>query len=223
MEEKKEIKISLSTVFLIIAIFIIIIMALYIYIDKTKPDEEIAKSETNTINIENTTSNLQEQEQEEFTDEQVKTTLSNFLELQAHANCDALLDCLTEKGKLNYDPSKDTVLEDATVVTTIKFSDYKKAMLNYVSENEFEKNWTSDIYINENEDGYLTKTQGGGGLRIYNIKNINKKNDTDYTAETSYNIDSTDNEENAGTEEFIFSVKFDNGNCVIDSIKSMND
>ena len=221
MEEKKETKISLSTVFLIIAIFIIIIMALYIYTDKTKSDEEIAKSEINTINMENTTSNLQEQEV--FTEEKVKTALSNCLELKAHANCDALLECLTEKGKLNYDSSKDTILEDATIITTIKFSDYKKAMLNYVSENEFEKNWTSDIYINENEDGYLTTTQGGGGLRIYNIKSITKKDDTNYTAETSYNIDSTDNEENAGIEEFIFSVKFDNGNCVIDSIESMND
>ncbi len=228
MEEKKSIKIGLSTFFLILAIIVIIVMVSYIYIDKTKSNKEIVNLEESTANMqsainslqekmENVVQNIEENDNEpSFTDEQVRKTLSDFLELRAHANCDSLLENLTEKGKLNYEPSKDKYLEDGTIITTIKFSEYKEAMLNYVSEFEFEKNWNTTLYFNKSDDGYLIKTQGGGGLNVYTIIDIIKNDDINYIANTSYvTEDGTKSIEN-----FSFTVKSYNGNCVIDSINN---
>ena len=47
MEEKKSVKISLSTFFLFLAIIVIMVMALYIYIEKINSNKEIADLEAN--------------------------------------------------------------------------------------------------------------------------------------------------------------------------------
>lgn len=238
MEEKKPSKLSLSTLLLILALIIIIVMACYIYLDKTNSEKKITELETNISNLQSSLDSLQEgnnntlnnvtennetvaNDSVSFTDEQVKTTLSNYLELQAHANCDSLLENLTEKGKLNYDSSKNTVQNDGTVLTNIKFSDYKNAMLNYVSETEFEKNWNSTQHFSKTNNGYLTKIQGGGSLNVYTIKSITKNDTFNYTAKTSYIIDITETDKTYD-QNFKFVVKDYNGNCVIDSIEQSN-
>ncbi len=203
MEEKKATKISLSTFFLILALIAIIVMGLYIYKLNNEKSTEIQKSSelqskvnslnetvndlqgkinsiSKTIESNNSTENIATtntvtSNDTSFTNEQVKKALSNYLEIRASAGCDSLLEKLNEKGKINYDPVKDTILNDGTVITSVKFSDYKVAMLNYVSESEFEKNWTSDQNFYENNNGYLTKVQGGGGLRVYTVNSIAKK------------------------------------------------
>ena len=109
-------------------------------------------SNSNTLNT-NSNSNIAN-DTVSFTDEQVKNTLLNYLELMANSNVDNLLEELTKKNELNYNPEDDTILNDGTVITKIKFSDYKKAMLNYVSEKEFEKNWNSTKYFGENSPLY---------------------------------------------------------------------
>ena len=244
MEEKKVTKISLSTFFLILAIIAIIVMGIFIYKLNNDKSTEIQKStelqaQVNSLNgtvsdlqekinkvsetvnsnssVPNTnTNNTSNNSNTSFTDEQVKISLANYLELQAHASCDALLKNLTEKGKLKYDPSKDNILNDGTVITAIKFSDYKNAMLNYVSESEFEKNWTDKQYFSENSNGYLTKTQGGGGLRVYTIKSITKTSNSTYTAKATSVVD---NNEYFEENNFTFVITSYNGNCVIDSLK----
>ena len=244
MEENKITKISLSTFFLILAIIAIIVMGIFIYKLNNDKTAEIQKSnelqsQVNSLNstvsdlqekinkvsetvnsnstVPNTnTNNTSNNTNSSYTDEQVKSALANYLELQAHAGCAELLECLTEKGDLNYDATKDTISnKDGIHVTNIKFADYKKAMLKYVSENEFEKNWTSSQYIVKNDDGYLLRPEGGGGLRVYTIKNISKTNDTTYSAKVSSVVDDNEYyEENSCT----FIIKSYNGNCVIDSI-----
>lgn len=59
MEEKKSIKISLSTLLLFLAIIIIIILAVYIYIEKTKYNEQINSLKEDTTSMQNTINNLQ--------------------------------------------------------------------------------------------------------------------------------------------------------------------
>lgn len=242
MEEKKVTKISLSTFFLILAIIIIVVMAIFMYKfynEKIEANEKSAKLQSQVSNLKETVNDLQgkidnisdtinsnnstenttttNNNSTSFTENQVKTALSNYLELRAHAGCDALLENLKEKGKLNYDTSKDTILNDGTVITSIKFSDYKNAMLNYVSESEFEKNWTSTQYFNENSNGYLTKVQGGGGLRVYTVNSITKTSDSTYSAKTTATlIDLDDSKED---ENFTFTITSYKGNCVIDSLK----
>ena len=143
MEGNKVIKISLSTVFLILTIIVIIVMGFFMYKIYNEKAGVIEKNDelNNTINelqekinkisetinsntsFENTTSagNNTANNSTTYTDEQVKNVLSNYLELLAHANCDSLLENLTEKGKLNYNSSKDTILDNGSVITTIKF------------------------------------------------------------------------------------------------------
>lgn len=242
MEENKTTQVSLTTVFLILAVVIIVVMGILMYkfySEKIEANEETSKlqSQVNSLNgavsdlqgkIDNISETINSNNSIEntsttnnstsFTDEQVKTALSNYLELNANAHCDYLLETLTEKGKLNYDSSKNTILNDDKVITSIKFSDYKNAMLNYVTESEFEKNWTSAILdINENSDGYLTKVQGGGGLRVYTINSITKINNSTYFAETIATL--ADEKDRKEDENFTVIVKSYNGNCVIDSIK----
>ena len=210
MEENKVTKINLSTLFLILAIIVIIIMGIFLYKLYNEKTQAIAKSaelETQMQSLNETVSNLQEtidnvsntnnlsenanntsDEDNVFTDEQIQESLSNYLELKSYADCDALLEALTEKGLLNYDSSKDTMQDDEWVLTTIKFSDYKNAMLNYVSENEFENKWNSTLYFSENSDGYLMKVQGGGSRRIYTIESITENSDCSYSAMTTYTI-----------------------------------
>lgn len=59
MEEKKSVKISLSTFFLFIAIVVIIGMALYIYTEKINSNKEIADLEANATNMQDKIDELQ--------------------------------------------------------------------------------------------------------------------------------------------------------------------
>lgn len=59
MEEKKSLKISLSTTLLFLAILVIIVMAYYIYTEKTNYNKQISELEANTTNMQNTIDNLQ--------------------------------------------------------------------------------------------------------------------------------------------------------------------
>lgn len=59
MEEKKSLKISLSTFFLLLAIIVIIAMAYYIYTEKTNYNKEIANLEANAANMQSTIEDLQ--------------------------------------------------------------------------------------------------------------------------------------------------------------------
>lgn len=60
MEEKKAIKISLSTVFLIIAIIIILIMGMYMYFQEIKYKNEILEQEKNANNLQTEVDSLQD-------------------------------------------------------------------------------------------------------------------------------------------------------------------
>ena len=245
MEEKKVIKISLSTFFLILAIIVILVMGIFLFKLYNEKTEEIKKSselQTQVNSLNGTVSNLQGKintisetvnsnpitennssttttntnDAMLFTDAQVKTALSNYLELQSHADCGSPLDYLAEKGNLNYDASKNT-FNNGAITTSVKFSDYKNAMLNYVSESEFEKNWTSVEYLSVNSNGYITIGQMGGGSRKYTINSITKIGDLNYSAK----VTSTIEDDNSTKEDkiFNFTIKSSNGNCVIDSIK----
>ncbi len=234
MEEKKTIKISLSTFFLLLALVAIIVMAIFMYKfydDKKKADEKSSSLENQLSNLNETVKDLNDKisntntttdvanttnPETSFTDTEIKTALSEFLEVYAHANCDSLLDYLSEQGLLGNTPYDSTVSDDGVVTTNVKFSDYKKAMLNYVSEDFFNKNWTSSQYFSENNDGYLVKGQGGGSLREYTVNNISKITDDTYSANTtSTNLD--DSKAPSENEKVTFSISSYNGNCVIDS------
>ena len=221
MEEKNATKISLSTFFLLLAIIAIIVMGLFIYKLNIDKNIEIQKSNelqsqisslNETVNdlqgkinnisennvAENTSKTDNSKDSNEtnqntnndkilYSNEQVKKALSDYLELRSYANVSAILERLTEKGELNYNHSKDKLINNT----------------------------------NTNPNIYLTKPEGGGGLRTYTIKSINQKSDLTYEAKTNYIID--DNKKDSGSEDFTFTIESYNGKCVIDSISSKND
>lgn len=245
MEKKEPIKVSLSTFFLIIAIIVIAVMGYFmykLYNDKAEATKKATDLQTQVNSLNGTINDLQGKidtisetvntnktsenatnsinnntNNEVFTDEQVKKAIADYLELDAHAGCGALLEKLKQKGQINYDSSKyDIDTNTGEITTNVKFSDYKKAMLNYVTEAEFEKNWTSKKYFGESANGYLTTMQGGGGLRIYTIKTVSKIDEKTFSAKTSSVV-----EDNEYYEEnnYTFTVKSNNGKCVIDNCK----
>lgn len=169
----------------------------------------VNNSEKNTITDNNgNTSNTS------FTDEQVKECLANYLELEQTIG-DSILDKLTKKGVLNYN-SSDNTEENYVITTKIKFSEYKKAMLNYVSESEFEKNWTRHNFDVDN-NGYITFGYGlGGGICFYTISNITKTTDNSYIAKTSYTVEHMPP---SYEKNFTLTVTSYNEKCVIDSLK----
>ena len=249
MEEKKKMKVSISTILLIIAVVVIGVMGFFIYkfynekVEETKKAADLQEqvnslngtvnelqgkinSIADTINpnkanenTNNSTSNSTNNVS--FTEEQVKKAISDYLELYANANCGIPLDTLKEKGKINYDSSKSTINpNNGEVTTNVKFSDYKKAMLNYVTESEFEKNWTSKIHLKEDSNGYFVHGQLGGALIGYTVNSINKINDSTYGSKVTAMLEhDTSTKTN---EEYTFTVKSYNGNCVINSMNSNN-
>ena len=198
-ENKKQTKIILPIIILIILIIAGTIIILY----KPQKSSEI---------IEN---------------DEVKNALEDYLELKANLDSNKILEKLTEMGKLNYDSSKDVISEDGTITTTVKFSDYKKAMLNYVSETEFEENWieTDDNFsscgIIKNSNNYITKDQGDGNLEVYTIKSITLDSELKnglavYKADVTYIIEG-DEKSKPKEDSFLFQVKHKNGKYVINN------
>lgn len=230
MEKKKTLKISLLTFFLILAIIAICVMVVFIYKinnDKLSEEHKSAELQSQVNSLNESVSQLQEKietisnttiSNTTFSEEEVKEAISEYLELQASANCGTPLDKLKEKGKINYDPSNYSINTNNGLITTdVKFSDYKNAMLNYVTESEFEKNWTSEIGLGEDNNGYLTHSQGGGGLRTYTINSVSKIDDKTFSVKTTSMVE--DDNTTKEDENFTFEVTSYNGKCVIDSVK----
>ena len=239
MEEKKTIKISLSTFFLLLALIAIVVMAIFMYKfydDKKKADQKSSNLENQLSNLNETVKDLNDKisntsntnevsnsnntttsSEASFTDAEIKTSLSKFLEMDARSGCDSLLEYLSEQGLLGNIPYASTVSDNGVVTTNVKFSDYKKAMLNYVSEDYFNKGWTSPQNFYENDEGYLVKVQGGGGLVEYTINSISKIDDTTYLANTTAKL--VDLDDSTESRMFNFSVSSYNGKCVIDSFE----
>lgn len=240
MEEKKTIKISLSTFFLLLALVAIVVMAIFMYKfydDKKNADEKSANLENQLSNLNETvkalnnkisnTNNTTDASNSDntatnqtvaFTDTEVKLALSKFLEVYAESNCDGLFGYLEEHGLLKNVPY-DYIPSENGVTTNVKFSDYKEAMLNYVSEDLFNKSWTDAQFFYENSDGYLTKALGGGSLRNYTIIDISKINNNIYSAKVSSTV-VDDSQIPSTNETFTFSVTSYNGKCVIDSFEN---
>lgn len=244
MEEKKATKISLSLFFLILALIVIVIMCIFIFKINNEKNLEMLHSielqyQLNTLN--STINNLQDKINAisekinsdnitennnsttnttslSATDDQLKTALVDYLELESSANCGTTLETLNKKGKINYDSSKDSInTNTGEIITSVKFSDYKKAMLNYVTDEEFERNWTSKIDLKENSNGYVTKGQSGGGYRYYTISSITKISDFTYSAKATSIVE--DDNSTKQNHNFTFTIKLLNGNCVIDSFQ----
>lgn len=235
---KKNLKISLSTFFLVIAIIVIIVMGYYLYITiEGKRDEEKQVSDLeNEINIlENTVKTLQQQvseksntsntvntnsmqtnnsttnEEKQFSNEEIKKVLQEYLNLAGvrEGGSSALL--LRLNLCTNSDIANEVIRDDGYVKTNIQYDDYKNAMLNYVTEDWFENRFSGGF---KNENGILCYNAGGGTGIEFEVESINIKgeySDSAYIGNV-YNIalDGSKTMENIE-----FHIANENGKCVI--------
>ena len=230
MEEKKTIKISITTLFLVLAIFAIIVMGVFILKINKQQEEQIEsnkelKEEINKLktdnNVENNTNNGTENNTTNnstteslantasFTDSEVKKSLEEYLNLMGYKHGNKLsilvpLNLMNEESIANLEESG-----EAEVNTGVKYDKFKNQILNYISNNCFDNTFNDD-YINKNGTLYVKNEDGSGDS--YKVKSISKISDNSYKAEIE-----NDAYDEVITDTINFKITNNsNGKCVID-------
>ena len=239
MEEKKVTKISLSIFLLILSIIVIIVMAYFIY--KLNNDKQLANNKVTELNkqvsgLESTANNLQgtisdisntinnstetkadsnsntqinESGKKTFSNDEIKNAIQNYLELVG-AREGSPEGLLVKLGLTNFGTNTEKA-DNNYIKTNIKYADYKTKMLNYVTEQWFENNFTKSF---KNVNGYLYYFDGGATGLEYEVKSITIKgdySDLNYIANVD-NIHLDDSREQLNIE---FHIENNNGKCVI--------
>ena len=240
--EKKSIKVSLSTVFLILALIVIIAMAYYIYIEKTDSDKEISTLEANAVELQNTINDLQDKidtisntinsttnaeinnsqtnntsssEDVNFSDKEIKESLTNYLNIfKGYGSIEGILENLELLEYGEYSNSELT--SDNYRKTDIKYSEFKNAVLNYMTEDWF--NTINTGYDTEakfkDQNGLLYYNDVGLTGTEYVVESITLKgdySDSRYIA----NVYSINPDDSKNVENIEFEITNYNGKCVI--------
>lgn len=148
-------------------------------------------------------------EKKTFSNDEIKNAIQNYLDLVGvqQGSPEALLETLgfTDLG-VNTEKTDDNYIK-----TNNKYSDYKTKMLDYMTEQWFENNFTRFF---KNVNGYLYYFDGGATGLEYEVKSITLKgdySDLDYIADVDIVYDE-DNREQLNME---FHIENYNGKCVI--------
>ena len=237
MEEKKTIKISITTLFLVLAIVAIIVMGVFILKINKQQEEQIEsnkelKEEVNKLktdnNVENNTNNETENNinnnsttessanTASFTDNEVKEAIEKYLELigYKHGYAPALLvpmNLVDEEYMANLEANGNTDENyyNNYIGTKVEYNKFKNEILNYISNDFFDKEFDND-YINRNGTLYVMDVDGSGDS--YKVKSISKISDNSYKAEIE-----NDAYDEVITDTINFKVTSNsNGKCVID-------
>lgn len=233
MEEKNATKISLSTYFLVIAMFAIVVMGAFIYKLNNDKNTEIKKSAnlqaqvnslngtvndlqgkintiSETVNSNNSTktsSTNNNNNNNPFTNEQVKEAFQKYLDLT-----DLIVNSpedFLRQINLKIDNNNKEAKKNGYKKTTIKYTDFKNALLNYVTNTCYESNFEQSIFIEE--DGYLCFLPDVGATgHNYKVENITPNNNNSYNAK----VISTPSDTVESNYEF--GIENNNGKCVID-------
>lgn len=176
-------------------------------ITKSNSSTETQNNDSAEINSNNTQTNASVTNT--FSNDEIKNAIQNYLDLVGarEGSPEGLLVKLgltsfgtnTEKADNNY------------IKTNIKYSDYKAKMLNYMTEQWFENNFTKSF---KNVNGYLYYFDGGATGLEYEVKSITIKgdySDLNYIANVD-NIHLDDSRDQLNIE---FHIENYNGKCVI--------
>lgn len=224
MKDIRQINVSTSTFFITLTAVVSIIV--FIFISKfmnIKENEIGQKSENIDTTVGDLHSQITNMENNTFTLKQVKASLKDYFNLYAAGQNATLIQELGERGKLKYNTSKwDTKGKNKDEwATDIKFSEYKNAMLNYISENEFDRHWNPNnksvkVDVKVNKNGYIIPPQPKGNAPVYSIDELSKHGDYEYKARVQYII----NEDISTIKNYNYNfiVANSNGKCIIDSI-----
>lgn len=241
MEEKKTIKISLSTFFLILAIIVIVIMGVFIfkfYNDKKVADSEVKDLNNQVIGLESTINNLEGKinSLEGTVNSNTNNNTNNVVNSETTTNNTtsktfsnneikkAIQDYLDLMGAYSGQPSAllnklgfkdfveyDIVIEENYRKTNISYAEYKNRMLNYVTEEWFKSKFEKDF---KDVDGNLYYFNWGATGMDFDVESVNIKGDysnSSYIANV-YNIHIDESKE---LEHVEFHIADYNGKCVI--------
>lgn len=221
MENKKG---SLSTVFLVIAIILIVVMGALLYMQKTEADRQIAELENNASEMQETINDLQgkidtisntinsntdtedENVTADFTEKEIKDVLQMCLDLESaktNGPGTALFTLGLYKDNADSDSEK-SAEKTGFMKTSIKYTDFKEAMLKYMTEECYQKQWAE---LFENENGYLCYANVGATGVGYKVNSIEKVGDG-YTANVTASSEGPDSK-------MTVSFKIDDNKCVV--------
>lgn len=229
MEEKKTIKISITTLFLILIVIAIIVMGIFMLkinkqqeeqiesnkelkeeINKLKADNNVnsnANTETENTNNSSTESSTKKVS---FTDNEIKKSLEEYLNLIGYKHGSKLsilipLNLINEEDMANLEESGEIEIN-----TGVKYDKFKNQILNYISNNCFDNTFNNDDYINKNGTLYIKNEDGSGDS--YKVKNVSKNSDNSYKA-----VIENDAYDEVITDTINFKITSNsNGKCVID-------
>lgn len=199
MEKTK--KVNLTTVLLIIAIIIIVVLgavAFIFYRDKSDAESKLNSLTSQVSGLENTVTSLREEqskvkedssnksstsnnkttvETEDLDDEKVKDTLEMVLKLYGDVKGapSDIIETL-KLGKATSERSEDGMY----VKTNVKYADYKNAVMEYVSEDCFDRYFTENY---KEIDGILYYRDGFGSADEYEIDSVKNKKSNTYVAD----------------------------------------
>lgn len=168
---------------------------------------ETISTNTSTYNTVVTNENKSDTETKSkttFTDAQVKETVQDYLNIigSKEGSPSAVLDYLKLKGK------ESTARKEGYLKTDIKYSKFKKAILEYITERCFKEEF-SEVFIEE--DGYVCYFNSGATGVGYEVNSITMVNDKTYNAKAVWIQEESKEDVN-----FEFGIENSNGKCIID-------
>ena len=239
MSEKQPIQVSLTALLLVLSIIALVAMGFYTYKlsnEKATATEEIANLNSQVDNLQGTVNTLQgtldtisnsinmanittpentttsDSSNKSLSDAKVKDILAKYLELYGYAEefpsgILVSLDLISNTNSFN----NATRTNDLFVQTTIKYSSYKEAMLNYVSEACFNQYFTKNF---KDINGIFYYKDGFASPIEYTIGNITNKNNGKYTGEIYLMNEEGEKSSKTNIE---FEIINSNGNYIINS------
>lgn len=172
---------------------------------------------SNTTNTTNSTSDkttsTTESKNKSFSNDEIKNAIQKCLNLES-SKTNGPGTILNTLGLYKENDSKQEKEQPAEksgyIKTLIKFNDFKNKMLEYITEECYQREW-SEIYYNEN--GYLCYENSGDSGIEYKVTSIEKSNDS-YSANVKASSEGPDRD---------MIVKFKiNEKCVIESYSFEN-
>ena len=225
---KKKISLTVYIITLIFMIVIIAILGYFIIKNNDNNNSNNVNTTTAEVNIENVNNEISNISNED-SEKELQKVLEQYLYLYGLKDSGATI-LTRDNGRFpyaldfykTYDELQNDLKESEEKIkmdygdeklyeTSIKFSDYKSAMLNYMSEDLFEENFT---ICQKDIDGKLYVISSGGDGKSYDIINMTKDTDNSYNVEFKYQ------EGESSPTNAVLNVTFDkndNGNYIVES------
>lgn len=218
----KNKKLTLILAVIILFIIVLIVGVVIVILSNIKKDDKISTSNSSTIvntNIPNNT--IKTRDTNEF-----KVLTNNLVQQQSKSyfdfkftNPSSILSELSKQGLITYNSAQNIIDPEgkAAYLTQVRFEDYKAAMLNYVSEQLFEKDFKN--MFKQNSNGYITLPNVGGVPPKIDVLNVSKQSENTYLIKTKMTVESIKYERNV---DYNVSIVRQNNIYVIDSIEIAN-